>query len=181
MSNNTGRTFWDWLSENKSIALIIVLFCFVLLGYGLYNNYKVKFPTGFSIEKGNTSESTSENSQVSPATGEAKPAKPKTKEIENENVRINNSDKPLKDKNSQVEVFTTIVVDGSNKISGVEIFCPNCIEKNVKTDENGSFTLKAQFSSNEEFWKSTITLSKGNRSIKPTINWRDKSPEPIQF
>lgn len=179
MSNNTGRTFWDWLSENKSIALITVLFCFLLFGYGLYNNYIVRLPTGFSIEKGDTPASTSENSKENPTKVEAKPAKPKTKETEN--IRINNSEKPLKDKNSQVEVFTTIVVDGSKKISDVEIFCPNCIEKNVKTDENGSFTLKAQFSSNEEFWKSTITLSKGNKSITPTINWRDKSPEPIQF
>lgn len=71
--------------------------------------------------------------------------------------------------------------ENGNGVANVEIYCSNCIVNNVKTDENGKFQLEGYFKEDASFWKSTIRLSKDKKSKIETIDWREKSPESINF
>ncbi|MFM9947265.1 MAG: hypothetical protein ACKV1O_04945 [Saprospiraceae bacterium] len=78
--------------------------------------------------------------------------------------------------------YSSIVKDENGKgIANIEIYCPNCIVKHVKTKQNGSFHLEGYFDETSTFWQSTLTFSNHNKSKTETIDWREKSPEPINF
>jgi len=78
--------------------------------------------------------------------------------------------------------YSTEVRDENGKgIADVEIYCPNCIFKKVKTDKEGSFYLEGYFEKKSTFWQSTLTLSKDKESKTETIDWREKSPQPIKL
>jgi uncharacterized Zn finger protein (UPF0148 family) len=79
--------------------------------------------------------------------------------------------------------YSSEVKDASgNGIADVEIYCPNCTVKKVKTDKEGNFYLEGSFEKEAAFWQSTLILSKEGKSTKKhTINWREKSPQPIPF
>lgn len=78
--------------------------------------------------------------------------------------------------------YSSMVRDENGRgIADVEIYCPNCIVKNVKTKQDGSFELEGYFDKNAYYWQSTLTLSSHHKSIDKTINWREKSPQSIHF
>lgn len=78
--------------------------------------------------------------------------------------------------------YSSEVKDENGKgIADVEINCPNCIVKKVKTDKEGYFSLEGYFDKNVAFWQSTLTILKDKKSKTETINWREKSPQPINL
>ncbi|MBK8968374.1 MAG: hypothetical protein IPM36_17255 [Lewinellaceae bacterium] len=79
-------------------------------------------------------------------------------------------------------IYSSEVKDENGKgIADVEVYCPNCIVKKVKTDNEGHFDLEGYFDKNAAFWQSTLTISKDKKSKTETIDWREKSPQPINF
>ncbi len=133
-----------------------------------------------------------------PETKEEKPI-PATAEKINQNRNLGNRTKPSTDTKisfpehvkegepAKVEAesklrYSSEIKDASgNGIPGVEIYCPNCIVKKVKTDKEGYFSLEGYFAKDAAFWQSTITLSKDKKSKTETIDWREKSPQPINL
>ena len=78
--------------------------------------------------------------------------------------------------------YSSEIEDESGKgIADVEVYCPNCIVKKVKSDKAGNFYLEGYFDKNAAFWQSTLTFSKDNKSKTETIDWREKSPQPINL
>jgi len=93
-----------------------------------------------------------------------------------------NPEKGIKVENITHLIYTSRIEDVyGNGIAGVEIYCLNCLEKQVKTDSAGIFTLKRYFDINAAFWQSPIVISKNNRIKKETIDFRENSPQPIHF
>lgn len=89
---------------------------------------------------------------------------------------------PINTEAESPQKYSSKVSDKNGKgIANVEIYCSNCIVQKMKTAEDGSFHLEGYFDENATFWQSTITLSKDKKSKTETINWREKSPQPINF
>jgi hypothetical protein len=77
--------------------------------------------------------------------------------------------------------ISKVVNEAGIGVANVEVYCPNCLTKKVKTDPDGNFTLNGFFDNNAAFWQSALTISKDKKSITTTIDWREKSPQPINF
>lgn len=107
--------------------------------------------------------------------------------VPNKENKISSSERvgesePAKIESESRERYSSKVKDENGKgIADVEIYCPNCIVKKVKTDKEGVFYLEGNFDKNAAFWQSTLTLSKDKISRTETIDWREKSPQPINF
>jgi hypothetical protein len=94
---------------------------------------------------------------------------------------IKESESSTSEAESKIEYFSEVTDENGRGIADVEIYCPNCIVKKVKTTKEGNFYLEGYFDKNATFWQSTLTLSKDKKSKTETIDWREKSPEPINF
>ena len=82
---------------------------------------------------------------------------------------------------SKVRYSSEVKDENGKGIADVEIYCPNCIVKKVKTDKEGNFYLEGNFDKNAAFWQSSLILSKGKKSKTETIDWRENSPQPINL
>lgn len=82
---------------------------------------------------------------------------------------------------SKIRYSSEVKDENGKGIADVEIYCPNCIVKKVKTDKDENFYLEGYFDKNAAFLQSTLTLSKDNKSKTETIDWRENSPQPINL
>jgi hypothetical protein len=116
---------------------------------------------------------TSPNEQ--PTTRAKKPERPTNPEptILNEPEKV--------EKEIPRQFISKIVNEAGIGVANAEVYCPNCLTKKVKTDLDGNFTLNGFFDNNAAFWQSALTISKDKKSITTTIDWREKSPQPINF
>jgi len=179
MSNNNGMTFWDWVSQNRSLFLFFLLLGFGLIGLALYNNFIVKTPWG-SIERGSNQPIIPENNIENKAERIKSIQTIETKKslLPNES-RIH---EPTKIEKQKPQKYISKVEDGTGKgVADVEVYCPNCVEKSVKTDSNGGFILDSYFDESATFWQSNLTLLKDKKVKTIIIYWRENSPEPINF
>lgn len=82
---------------------------------------------------------------------------------------------------SKIRYSSEVRDENGKGIVDVEIYCPNCIVKKIKTDKEGSFYLEGYFDKDAAFWQSTLILTKDKKSKTETIDWREKSPQPINL
>ncbi len=109
-----------------------------------------------------------------------KSSNPKTEEKITSPEQVNMSEPTKIDTGSKRQYSSEVKDENGNGVANVEIHCPNCIVNKVRTNESGIFQLEGYFEENTSLI-STIRLSKDKKSKSETINWREKSPEPINF
>lgn len=108
-------------------------------------------------------------------------AKPNTNNEVTSPIRMKENEPAANEVGSKMEYSSEVTDENGKGVADVEIYCPNCLIKKVKTDKDGNFYLEGYFDKNATFWQSTLKLSKGKKSKTETINWREKSPQTINL
>jgi|GEM_PF-4370258 len=132
MSEKVGRTFYDFVAENKILALVTV----ALIAFAIYEGYRFSFPGGFSITPPNSKRDTVEI-----------PIKPPTQNPY-ENPRSSQVPiKPIQDSVAKIELFPI-----SGKIedeNGKSVGSVQVSGKGITTwgDEYGRFEINLPFKS----------------------------------
>lgn len=161
MNEKTGRTFWDWVSENPKLFIFLLIVSLVAAWY-VINNFRVQAP-GWLIER-----------QDEGKTGQTEndKEKPENKSLKNEATRISESNLskpkvPSTSHNNEVfpSHFSGIILNQKEiPISGAVVKCSNCIAtETVTSNSNGEYFLKYSIDNSKRNAELKITV--GNKSI----------------
>ncbi len=170
MSNSTGRTFWDWVSENRNVALLLALSFIAVLGYAIYNKYIIE--TSYFSAKPTVAVLPTNDSVV-----EGKRDKtPEKLRTPHSNAESNNlqKEKTLLPKNRQ-ELYSSyfqgkILNSAGMPISSAIVKCINCENsETISTDKSGEFNLKYTILKSSQVAEIKISANNQSITIHPSV------------
>lgn len=173
---NIGRTPSDLLAENKWLIILLLILIIGAYYFAIEKGYDVDIPViGSIVKNGQPAEENKNDPQVISDSTILEDGKPSS-EIIQTTPRLNK-------KKENIVTFQSSIIDSlGTPIAGVEIFCSDCVEKNIKSDNFGNILLKRIKNGDDFFETSSITLKKETTNLsRVTIYWRDKSPNPIIY
>lgn len=135
MSKEKGRTFWDWITENRNLFVFISILIFLLIGFGIDNGYSIKFPEDISIEKPSKVDDTNQRNKEDA----------KANEVIAENKETHNQLSATKEKTEKIQRSEPLIIsikdeDSKEPIPNAKVNI-NYYPNDVLTDNNGRFTV----------------------------------------